>query len=132
MWLPDTNVWIRAMSPQHSLVKQRLHQHHPSRLYLCDVVLSELYYGAFKSQRPIANVALIETLAGQFPSLGFDAKAAKEFGEIRVNLERKGTLIGPYDMQIAAIALANNFVLVTHNTGEFSRVEGLQLDDWEI
>jgi tRNA(fMet)-specific endonuclease VapC len=54
------------------------------------------------------------------------------FGDIRADLARKGTPIGPYDLQIAAIALANNLTLVTHNTGEFSRVPNLQLIDWEI
>lgn len=131
MWLPDTNVWIKVMNPQYSPVKQRFHQHHPNKLYLCDVVLSELYYGAFKSQRSVTNVALIDALVTQFPSFGFDAKAAKFCGEIRVDLERKGLLIGSYDIQIAATALANNCVLVTHNTREFSRVEGLQIEDWE-
>jgi tRNA(fMet)-specific endonuclease VapC len=76
-------------------------------------------------------VALIDALVTQFPSFGFDAKAAKFCGEIRVDLERKGLLIGSYDIQIAATALANNCVLVTHNTREFSRVEGLQIEDWE-
>ena len=116
MWLPDTNVWIKVMNPQHSPIKQSFHQHHPSKLYLCDVVLAELYYGAFKSQRPVSNVALIDSLPQQFPALGFDVQAAKMFGEIRAELERKGLLIGAYDMQIAAIALANSCILVTHNT----------------
>ena len=54
------------------------------------------------------------------------------FGEIRADLNRKGTPIGPYDLQIAAMALVNDCVLVTHNTAEFLRVEGLRLEDWEV
>jgi tRNA(fMet)-specific endonuclease VapC len=57
--------------------------------------------------------------------------AARLFGRIRSDLEIKGTPIGSYDLQIAAIALAHNLTLVTHNTREFIRVEGLQLEDWE-
>ncbi|WP_442921628.1 PIN domain-containing protein [Microcoleus sp. Aus8_D2] len=54
------------------------------------------------------------------------------YGEIRAQLAASGTPIGPNDLLIASIALANNLILVTHNTREFSRVEGLRLEDWEI
>jgi len=53
------------------------------------------------------------------------------YGELRAKLSQAGRIIGPYDLQIAAIALANGLVLVTHNTAEFSRVDGLKLKDWE-
>ena len=65
-------------------------------------------------------------------SFSFDGKAARIFGDIRADLARKGTPIGPYDLQIAAIALANDCILITHNTGEFSRIAGLKLEDWEV
>ncbi|KAM3113165.1 hypothetical protein [Phormidesmis sp. 146-33] len=65
-------------------------------------------------------------------SLPFDDFAATTFGVVRAQLESLGTPIGAYDLQIASIALANNLTLVTHNTGEFSRVEGLKLEDWEV
>ena len=57
--------------------------------------------------------------------------AAHRFGEIRAELNRQGLPIGPYDLQIAAIALANQLVLVTHNVAEFSRVPNLKCVDWE-
>ncbi|MDP1709482.1 MAG: PIN domain-containing protein, partial [Candidatus Komeilibacteria bacterium] len=65
-------------------------------------------------------------------SLPFDGNAAREFGEIRAYLARQGTPIGPYDLQIAAIAKVHDLILVTHNTREFSRVLGLRLEDWEL
>ena len=52
------------------------------------------------------------------------------FGQVRANLEKRGTVIGPYDLQIASVALTHDFVLVTNNTKEFERVEGLQLENW--
>jgi tRNA(fMet)-specific endonuclease VapC len=52
-------------------------------------------------------------------------------GQIRAQLQKLGTPIGSYDLQIAAIALANNLILVAHNTREFERVEGLKLEDWQ-
>ena len=64
--------------------------------------------------------------------LPFDKAAANVHAQIRVHLERLGQVIGPYDLLIAAIALANNLTLVTHNTNEFSRVPGLVIEDWEI
>lgn len=62
----------------------------------------------------------------------FDDAAAQAYGQLRVYLERAGTLIGPYDMQIAAIALVHGLIVVTHNTREFGRVPGLNIEDWEV
>ena len=66
-----------------------------------------------------------------FPLLPFDEVAAQKYGEIRADLARQGLMIGPNDLQIAAIAVVHGVTLVTHNTREFSRVAGLLLDDWE-
>lgn len=131
LFLPDTNVWIRHLNAAPSIVKPRLDAFPPSKISLCDVVKAELYYGAFKSVRRESNLALLEILFSGFGSFPFDAEAAYIFGELRAELARKGTPIGPYDLQIAAIALANHCTLVTHNTSEFSRIAGLKLEDWE-
>lgn len=132
LYLPDTNVWIHHLNPASSIVKAKLASYPPSQIALCDVVKSELYYGAYKSSRRDANLALLETLFSEFSSFTFDGEAARMFGQIRADLARKGTPIGPYDSQIAAIALANDCTLVTHNIGEFSRVDSLKLEDWEV
>lgn len=131
LYLPDTNVWIHHLNPASSIVKTKLSEYPPAQIALCDVVKAELYYGAYKSARQKENLALLETLFSEFSSFAFDGAAARIFGEIRTDLARKGTPIGPYDLQIAAIALANNYILVTHNTDEFSRIVGLKLEDWE-
>ena len=68
----------------------------------------------------------------EFVSLPFNGEAAYICGRIRAELNKKGTPIGFYDIQIASIAIANNLVLLTHNVREFERVEGLQYEDWEI
>lgn len=131
LYLPDTNVWIQHLNPAPSIAKTKLSSHSPAQIVLCDVVKAELYYGAYKSARREANLAVLTTLFAGFGSLPFDGEAARISGEIRADLARKGTPIGPYDLQIAAIALANDCTLVTHNTGEFSRIAGLKLEDWE-
>jgi tRNA(fMet)-specific endonuclease VapC len=132
MWLLDTNVWVCYLNTETSPVKTRLHQQAPQTLWLCDIVKAELYYGAYKSAKQSQNLALLEKLFGKFQSLAFDSHAAQYFGRIRADLQRQGQPIGPYDLQIAAIALANDLTLVTHNTREFSRIDGLRLTDWEI
>lgn len=131
-YLPDTNVWIHHLNPAPTTAKEKLSSHSQAQIVLCDVVKAELYYGAYKSARREANLAVLATLFAGFGSLPFDGEAARISGEIRADLARKGTPIGPYDLQIAAIALANDCVLVTHNTGEFSRIVGLKLEDWEV
>jgi tRNA(fMet)-specific endonuclease VapC len=131
VYLPDTNVWIHHLNPAPSIAKEKLSSHSPAQIVLCDVVKAELYYGAYKSARREANLAVLATLFAGFGSFQFDGEAARISGEIRADLARKGTPIGPYDVQIAAIALANDCVLVTHNIGEFSRIAGLKLEDWE-
>lgn len=132
MWIPDTNVWIRYLNPQPSSVKWYFLQHRPEQIFLCDIVKAELYFGAFKSTRCHENLGLLEELNQGFCSLPFDGSAARHFGRIRAALFRMGTPIGPYDLQIAAIALSQDMILVTHNTKEFARVDGLRLEDWEI
>lgn len=101
-------------------------------LALCDVVKAELYYGAYKSSRLTANLALYELFFSQYVSLPFDGNAAVIYGEIRADLEASGKPIGAYDLQIAAIALTRRLILVTHNTKEFERVKGLSIEDWEV
>ncbi|NBC47469.1 MAG: PIN domain-containing protein [Gammaproteobacteria bacterium] len=131
MWLPDTNVWIAYLNPRSSSVKQAMLAHPASDIYLCDVVKAELFFGAYKSQRMEANMAVLEDLFQHFHSVPFDGSAAREFGRIRAELQRAGTPIGPYDLQIAAIAIAHRFTVITHNIDEFKRVQGLRYEDWE-
>lgn len=105
----------------------------PGSIFLCSVVLAELLYGALHSRatHQAANLALIDALRRQFPSLPFDDHAAEEYGKHRAHLALQGTPIGPNDLMIAAIASANQLTLVTNNTAEFSRVPGLTVESWQ-
>ena len=85
---------------------------------------------AYKSARRQENLALLKHFFGQFASLPFNEEAAETYGRIRAELAAQGTPIGPNDLIIAAIALAHKVTLVTHNTREFGRVHGLQIEDW--
>jgi len=95
------------------------------------VVKAELLFGARKSARPAENLRLLERFFATFSSLPFDDDSADRYGSIRFDLERAGTPIGANDLFIAAIAMANDAVLVTHDVEEFSRVIGLRLEDWQ-
>ena len=133
IYLLDTNAWIAHLRQNNPKLVQRLLQANPGDVALCSVVLAELLYGAHHSagSKQSANLALIARLQRQFGSLPFDDRAAEEYGKNRAFLARLGTPIGPNDLMIASIALANKLTLVTHNTKEFSRVPGLSLDDWQ-
>lgn len=97
---------------------------------MSSVVVAELRYGADKSEHRRRNHTRIDTLIDELPVLPFDAQAARVFGRVRSDLERRGLVLGPYDMLIAAHALAARLVLVTDNVREFGRVQGLQLENW--
>jgi len=93
------------------------------------VAAHELFYGAYKSRRQAHNLALLDGL--QLEVLEFDKEDARLAGKIRAALAALGTPIGPYDVLIAGQARARDLVLVTHNVGEFSRVRGLRVKDWQ-
>jgi tRNA(fMet)-specific endonuclease VapC len=131
IYLPDTNVCISFLRGKHTGVHARFKATAPDDIAMCDIVAAELWYGAHRSGQLAANAALLRIFLAPFRSLPFDHQAAEIYGGIRRDLELKGTPIGPYDLQIVAVALANDLTLVTHNTREFSRVPGLRLDDWE-
>ncbi|MSQ94253.1 MAG: type II toxin-antitoxin system VapC family toxin [Gemmataceae bacterium] len=131
IYLLDTNVWVQFLRNKNALVVQRIHAHQPSELRVCTVTAAELYFGCLKSAKPAAHRATVDAVLAPYSCLQFD-RAADEFAQIRLYLESHGTPIGPYDMQIAAIARANGLTLVSHNTSEFSRVPGLLLEDWEL
>lgn len=99
---------------------------------LCATVQAELVFGAYKSQFPEKNLGVLERFFQQFQSIPFDERAIEAYGRIRATLEKRGTPIGPNDLQIAAIAVSHQLVLVSHNSKEFGRVPGLVLEDWEL
>ena len=128
-YLLDTNVCIRYLNGQSQPVMRRLQQESPEEIVVCSVVKAELFYGAQRSQNPERTLG--HQLRFLAPLRSFDDAAAEQYGQIRANLATQGIPIGPNDLMIAAIALANQLTLVTHNVREFSRVSGLSIEDWE-
>ena len=103
----------------------------PADIRICSVVVAELSHGCLRSAKPVANRSKLDALLAPYASLPFDDASAEQYAAIRHHLELTGRVIGPMDMQIASIALANRCTLVTHNTAEFGRVPGLTLEDWQ-
>jgi tRNA(fMet)-specific endonuclease VapC len=95
------------------------------------VVRAELFFGAAPSTDPVKTLANQRLFLSRFPSLPFDDRSAEAYADIRADLTRRGQLIGPNDLMIAAICRANDVTLVTHNVSEFSRVAGMKIEDWE-
>jgi tRNA(fMet)-specific endonuclease VapC len=131
MWLLDTNACIALLNGSSARLAERLARHRPSEIRLCAVVKAELLYGAFKSERAAENLRLLESFIARFVSLPFDDACADQYARMRHDLQRAGTPIGPNDLMIAAIAMANELTLVTHDVREFSRVLGLKIEDWQ-
>lgn len=133
IYLLDTNAWIAYLRQNNSRLVQRFLSVDPAEIALCSVVLAELFYGAHHgaANKLAANLSLIARLQQRFASLPFDDRAAPEYGTIRAHLAAQGTPIGPNDLMIASIALAHDHTLVSNNTGEFSRVPNLKLEDWQ-
>ncbi len=128
-YLLDTNAVI-ALARRHPAFEARLVKHAPGDFGLSAIAVHELYYGAYKGRRTAENRARIEAL--QFEVVAFDSEDARLAGALRAALAAAGTPIGPYDALIAGQALARDLTLITHNTGEFQRVAGLRVEDWEI
>lgn len=94
------------------------------------VTVYELICGVEKAQSPAKEREKVERFISAIIELPFDRAAAETAARIRMELERQGTPIGPYDLLIAGQALADNLILVTNNTREFQRISGLKLESW--
>jgi tRNA(fMet)-specific endonuclease VapC len=131
----DTNAVIAAINRRVPSIRPRLEAAIVAGepVGISAIVLFELRYGIIKSARPQENRAILAAfLALDVTPWPFEPEDAEEAGEIRAELERRGTPIGPYDVLIAAQARRRGAVLITANTLEFARVPGLNIENWAI
>ena len=132
IYLLDTNVCIRYLNGRVPQLRAKMDTVADVDIVISAVTKGEMYSGSARSQTPQISRARQDAFFVRFTSLPFDDKAADEFGRIDAHLKHAGVPIGPYDVQIAAIAVLHRLILVTHNTKEFGRIPWLRLDDWEI
>ncbi len=130
MWLLDTNICIALIKRRPPQLMARLKQREPGELALSSITLAELSFGISKGRHGAQNAAALEQFLLPLEVLSFDAVAANVYGRLRATLEAKGTPIGALDTLIASHALSLNATVVTNNTREFGRVEGLRVEDW--
>jgi tRNA(fMet)-specific endonuclease VapC len=129
----DTNACIDIINGRSVPVRARLQEVMSEGSVVCvsSVVLHELWYGVAKSAQPESNTARMHAfLAGPFEILPWDDADARAAGEVRALLEKEGQMIGAYDALIAAQAIRRGITLVTANTREFKRIDGLMWEDW--
>lgn len=132
-YLLDTDICIGLLrSPVEPRSAARLKRERKRDIALCSVVKAELRYGAEASQRPQEQHAYLLAFFMKFRSFPFGDSDAAAYGRLRNWLSKQGTPIGANDLMIAAIALTNGLILVTHNTREFGRVPGLVVEDWQV
>ncbi|MBB4146107.1 type II toxin-antitoxin system tRNA(fMet)-specific endonuclease VapC [Rhizobium rhizoryzae] len=130
-YMLDTNICIFTIKnrPQH--VREAFNRH-SNQLCISSVSVMELIYGAEKSARPEQNLAVVEGFAARLEVLDYDSAAASHTGQLRAELARHGTPIGPYDQLIAGHARSRGLIIVTNNLREFERVPGLRCEDWSV
>ena len=127
-FLLDTNALIGLQREQQGLLA-RVRRYRVDDFRIPAVAMHELYFGAFKGQHTVLSLTALEALP--FKVLDFDLDDARRSGEIRAVLAAAGTPIGPYDLLIAGQARSRDMIVVTRNVREFSRVPGLQVENWE-
>lgn len=129
MYLLDTNTLIYFFK-QQGKVSARLQATPASQIAIASVVLLELEYGILRSTKPDLQREGVAAVLSVFRVLDLNHASAKQAAWVKYTLEKRGTPIGHCDQLIAGIALAHQCTLVTRNTAEFSRVDGLSVENW--
>ena len=130
-YMLDTNIVIYTIKNRPVRVRE-VFKRRSGQMAISAVTLGELIYGAERSSQPERNLDDIEGMIARLEVLPFDELAAVHFGQLRAELARAGTPIGPYDQMIAGHARASGLVLVTNNIDEFKRVPGLRFENWVL
>ncbi len=128
-YMLDTNICIYVIKTYPPELLERFNSL-AEQLCISAITLGELQYGAEKSARRLHNLQAIEHFSARLEVLPFSAKAAIHYGQVRIELERAGTPVGPHDMLIAAHARSEGLIVVTNNLREFDRISGLRVENW--
>jgi len=128
-YLLDTNILSDLIKNPHGKAARHIRMLKPGAIYTSTIVAGELHYGSNKKNSPLLRQRIHDLLA-VIPVLSLEHDCALVYGKMRALLDSKGTPIGLHDLWIAAHAMTAGMILVTHNTREFSRVQGLAIEDW--
>ena len=130
MYLLDTNICIYIINNNPKQVVEHIKRLKPHQVKLSSISLAEMEYGVSKSRDRERNRQALIHFASAFDIIEFNDDDAEVYGLIRADLEKRGQIIGPYDMQIAAQSISRDLILVTNNTSEFSRISHIKLENW--
>ncbi len=131
-YMLDTNICKFSIKKKSDPLLQHLLKIDPRNICISSITQSELYYGVSKSLAQEKNLAALEKMLTSLNVLPFESAAARCYGEVRADLEKRGKIIGPLDLLIASHALSLGLVLVTNNVSEFKRVKNLSIEDWTV
>lgn len=129
-YLLDTNICIYLIRQKPREVIERFKSEQVGDIGISSITAGELYYGVEKSEQRERNRRALEQFLLPLMIMDFDERAGAHYGTVRIGLEKQGRPIGPLDTLIAAHALSLDATLVTNNEREFSRVEGLRVENW--
>lgn len=125
----DTNIVIDVIK-RRPLEILDIFNRYANQICISSITLAELLHGVEKSSIPDKNMATVSEFISHLDILDYDSNAAMHYGDIRADLEKKGTCIGVNNLHIAAHGRSRGLVVVTNNTKEFNRIEGLRIIDW--
>jgi tRNA(fMet)-specific endonuclease VapC len=128
-YLLDTNICVYWLNGDKAIEKKAI-QRGLNHIGVSFISLSELYYGAYKSQKVKQNLSAIKSYASKLKRVESNKEICEAFGKLKSDLEKEGNIIDDADLFIACCALKTNRVLVTNNERHFSRIKGLKLENW--
>ena len=128
-YMLDTNIVIYVIKRRPIEILEVFNAH-AGQMCISSITLAELLHGVEKSSMITKNLRKVEDFVSRLEVLPYENSAASHYGDIRANLEKKGTVIGVNDLHIAAHARSEGQILVSNNVREFERVEGLRLENW--
>ncbi len=128
-YMLDTDISIYIINKRPVVILDTFNEN-AEFLCISAVTLAELLHGAKKSNNPVRASRRVQDFVSRLEVLDYGEKAAHHYGDIKSGLEQQGAVIGPNDLHIASHARSEGLTLITNNTGEFERVEGLHIDNW--
>jgi len=128
-YMLDTNIVIYVIKRRPIEILEVFNAH-AGQMCISSITLAELLHGVEKSSMITKNLRKVEDFVSRLEVLPYENTAASHYGDIRADLEKKGTVIGVNDLHIAAHARSEGQILVSNNVREFERVEGLRLENW--
>lgn len=132
MYFLDTNTCIYFLNGAYQSIRDKILTTSPSHIHIPSIVKAELLFGAYKSKKRESNMVKVEKFLEPFEVIPFEDSMTYAYADLRFDSEKKGNVVGPNEMLIAAIVKVHNGILVTNNEKEFLRIKGLKVENWII